>query len=164
MNFDFTYFQLNNAKTKWYIYVIFHFCLTDGDDDSVWKKFAATKPTTMRNVNTDRAYRQVGSSAFWLSRDKAGHGGSHSSNTGSHFKLFIEKGKTLDFIGSVPITIFRKDIRRNDIRLELILEGGATLEDFDVIQNKKESHAGEQIKKKDLKLVNTKPTRRPRSN
>lgn len=126
----------------------------------MWKKFTATKPTTARSVTSNKTYQQVGTGKYWLSRDKASHGGAHSSNTGSHFKLFVEKGNTLDFVGSVPITIFRKDIRRSDVLLQGILDGEPILQDFDIIQNKRESHAGEQIKKKDLKIVQQKPKKR----
>lgn len=120
----------------------------DDYDENVWQKFKESKPQTMRHLyNRSRTFRRVGDSKFWLSRDHAGHGG-------SHFKLYIKKGNSLDFIGSVPKTIFIRPIYQNPQRLDEVLKSRIKLDldDFNLI-NKAESHGGEQIKMNDLKRV-----------
>ncbi|VDI16359.1 Hypothetical predicted protein [Mytilus galloprovincialis] len=113
-----------------------------GDDDEyVWKKFRKTSKITKKH-DDGRQFKRVGSSKYWLSRDKAGH-------AGSFFKVFIEKGNTLDFIGSVPIRIFHTKVIMDESYLSRILHEGPELEDFNLIP-KLESHKGEQIKMKDL--------------
>ncbi|XP_071145047.1 uncharacterized protein [Mytilus edulis] len=113
-----------------------------GDDDEyVLKKFRKTSKITKKH-DDGRQFKRVGSSKYWLSRDKAGH-------AGSFFKVFIEKGNTLDFIGSVPIRIFHTKVIMDESYLSRILHEGPELEDFNLIP-KEESHKGEQIKMKDL--------------
>ncbi|CAG2228262.1 unnamed protein product [Mytilus edulis] len=113
-----------------------------GDDDEyVWKKFRKTSKITKKH-DDGRQFKRVGSSKYWLSRDKAVH-------AGSFFKVFIEKGNTLDFIGSVPIRIFHTKVIMDESYLSRILHEGPELEDFNLIP-KLESHKGEQINMKDL--------------
>ncbi|XP_052082731.1 uncharacterized protein LOC127720270 [Mytilus californianus] len=111
------------------------------DDDYVWNKFRKTSKMTKKH-DDGRQFKRIGDSKYWLSRDKAGHGG-------SFFKVFIEKGNTLDFIGSVPIRIFHEKVITDESYLLRILHEGSKLEDFNLLP-KQESHKGEQIKMKDL--------------
>ncbi|CAC5403255.1 unnamed protein product [Mytilus coruscus] len=111
------------------------------DDDYVWNKFRETSKMTKKH-DDGRQFKRIGDSKYWLSRDKAGHGG-------SFFKVFIEKGNTLDFIGSVPIRIFHQKVITDESYLLRILHEGPKLEDFKLLP-KQESHKGEQIKMKDL--------------
>lgn len=118
-----------------------------GDDDYyVWKKIRETSNKTYKHNRDGRQFKRIGNSEYWLSRVKG------IPHAGGFFKVYIEKGNTIDFLGSVPKRIFNQNVISNESYLLRILHESPELEDFEFIP-KYESHSGEKIKKKRLRVV-----------
>lgn len=108
--------------------------------DEHWKRIQHQRSKKYKQ-GRNREFKQVGTSTYYLSRDKANH-------ADSHFKLFIEKGTTLDFFGSVHKQIFMDEVLANEARLEKAFSK-PDLKDFRIIL-KHDSGEGTKLKKSDL--------------
>lgn len=100
----------------------------DDDGDDMFKKIR--KDATRIAKYEGRYFVKHGK--FWLSRDKAYHGGSYC-------KVYVESGRKLQFVGSVPKRIFRAGYQPDP-----------KIEDFAIMTGKHESHKLEIILMKDL--------------